>query len=153
MVYPLVFPRGELGWNINMKHYEEGRSSKYTRVTQLQFYAYRLAMRSDFSILHHSGKLFQQYIVDAYVKTEGSRLNYLHNNNKKTLRIEHYKGLLDALNSRSLNQGVRTGKLIILPSTFQGSPRHMHQNYQDAMAMVRKFGRPDLFVTFTCNPT
>ncbi|GBO03343.1 hypothetical protein AVEN_231804-1 [Araneus ventricosus] len=29
----------------------------------------------------------------------------------------------------------------------------MHQNYQDDMAMVRKFGRPDLFVTFTCNPT
>ncbi|GBN21740.1 hypothetical protein AVEN_171323-1 [Araneus ventricosus] len=28
----------------------------------------------------------------------------------------------------------------------------MHQNYQDAMAMVRKFGRSDLFVTSTCNP-
>ncbi|GBN56354.1 hypothetical protein AVEN_158031-1 [Araneus ventricosus] len=29
----------------------------------------------------------------------------------------------------------------------------MQQNYQDAMAMVRKFGRPDLFLTFTCNPS
>ncbi|GBM37717.1 hypothetical protein AVEN_239862-1 [Araneus ventricosus] len=29
----------------------------------------------------------------------------------------------------------------------------MQQNYQDAMAMVRKFGRPDLFVTFTSNPS
>ncbi|GBM38716.1 hypothetical protein AVEN_263220-1 [Araneus ventricosus] len=72
---------------------------------------------------------------------------------KKPLRIENYKGLLDSLNSPALNQGVRTGKLIIIPSTFQGSPRYMHQNYQDAMAMVRKFGRPDLFVTFTCKPT
>ncbi|GBN61555.1 hypothetical protein AVEN_27408-1 [Araneus ventricosus] len=134
-----------------MKHSEEGRSSKYIQVTQLQFYAYRLAVRSDFSILHHSGKLFQQYIVDAYSKSERSRLNYSPNN-KKTLRIEHYEGLLNALNSRALNQGDRTGKLIILPSAFQGSPRHMHQNYQDAMAMVRKFSRRDLFVTFTCNP-
>ena len=25
------------------------------------------------------------------------------------------------------------------------------QNYQDAMAMVRRFGKPDLFITFTCN--
>ncbi|GBN05993.1 hypothetical protein AVEN_255995-1 [Araneus ventricosus] len=133
-----------------MKHSEEGRSSKYIQVTQLQFYAYRLAVRSDFSILHHSGKLFQQYIVDAYSKSERSRLNYSPNN-KKTLRIEHYEGLLNALNSRALNQGDRTGKLIILPSAFQGSPRHMHQNYQDAMAMVRKFSRCDLFVTFTCN--
>ncbi|GBN44779.1 hypothetical protein AVEN_177839-1 [Araneus ventricosus] len=36
---------------------------------------------------------------------------------------------------------------------FVGSPRHMQQNYQDAMAMVRKFGKPDLFLTFTCNPS
>ncbi|GBM65837.1 hypothetical protein AVEN_12892-1 [Araneus ventricosus] len=102
-----IYPMGNSCKNISplnqccdptVKHSEEGRSSKYNRVTQLQFYAYRLAMRSDFNILHHSGKLFQQYIVDAYVKTEGSYLNYMHNN-QKNLRIEHYKGLLDALNS------------------------------------------------------
>jgi hypothetical protein len=28
----------------------------------------------------------------------------------------------------------------------------MHQNYQDAMAIVRKLTKPDLFVTMTCNP-
>ena len=28
----------------------------------------------------------------------------------------------------------------------------MHQNYQDAMAMISKYGKPDLFLTFTCNP-
>jgi hypothetical protein len=28
----------------------------------------------------------------------------------------------------------------------------MQQNYQDAMAVVRKHGKPDLFITFTCNP-
>ncbi|GBO22922.1 hypothetical protein AVEN_119395-1 [Araneus ventricosus] len=82
MVYPLLFPRGELGWKKNTKYSEEGRSSKYTRVTHLQFCAYRLAVRSDFSILHHSEKLFQQYIIDPYLKTEGSRLDYLRNNEK-----------------------------------------------------------------------
>jgi hypothetical protein len=41
---------------------------------------------------------------------------------------------------------------MILPSLFQGSERTMGQLYQDAMARVRKFGKPDLFVTFTCNP-
>ncbi|GBN25403.1 hypothetical protein AVEN_123054-1 [Araneus ventricosus] len=39
------------------------------------------------------------------------------------------------------------------PLLFPGSPRRMQQNYQDAMAMVRKFGMPDLFLTFTCNPS
>ena len=28
----------------------------------------------------------------------------------------------------------------------------MHQNYQDAMAIVRAIGRPDFFVTMTCTP-
>lgn len=27
----------------------------------------------------------------------------------------------------------------------------MQQNYQDAMAICRVFGNPDLFITFTCN--
>ncbi|GBM88112.1 hypothetical protein AVEN_87489-1 [Araneus ventricosus] len=38
-------------------------------------------------------------------------------------------------------------------SELNGSPHNMQQNYQDAMAMVRKFGKPDLFLTFTCNPS
>ena len=28
----------------------------------------------------------------------------------------------------------------------------MIQNYQDAMAICRHYGNPDLFITFTCNP-
>lgn len=28
----------------------------------------------------------------------------------------------------------------------------MSSRYQDAMAIVREKGKPDLFVTFTCNP-
>lgn len=28
----------------------------------------------------------------------------------------------------------------------------MNANYQDSMAIVRRFGKPDLFVTMTCNP-
>ena len=28
----------------------------------------------------------------------------------------------------------------------------MHERTQDAMCYVRKYSRPDLFITFTCNP-
>uniref|UniRef100_A0AC34QDY1 Helitron helicase-like domain-containing protein n=1 Tax=Panagrolaimus sp. JU765 TaxID=591449 RepID=A0AC34QDY1_9BILA len=42
--------------------------------------------------------------------------------------------------------------MVVLPATFTGSPRYMEQNYQDAMTMVRKYGKPDLFITMTCNP-
>jgi len=32
------------------------------------------------------------------------------------------------------------------------TPRDMHRRYQDLTAIVRKFGKPHLFVTVTCNP-
>ncbi|CAF2003345.1 unnamed protein product [Rotaria magnacalcarata] len=63
-----------------------------------------------------------------------------------------YKGLMDHLASEAVIQGSGPGRIIILPSSFQGSPRAMQQNYQDAMGIVRKCGKPDLFITFTCNP-
>jgi hypothetical protein len=40
---------------------------------------------------------------------------------------------------------------MIIPSSFQGGERAMGQLYPDAMATVRKFGKSNLFVTFTCN--
>ena len=46
----------------------------------------------------------------------------------------------------------RAGVPVVLPSSFLGSPRDMHARYQDAMAVVRVHGKPDLFITFTCNP-
>jgi len=51
--------------------------------------------------------------------------------------------------SNNLNEHI--GKMIILPSTFIES-RNMMQNYQDAMVIVSKFDKPDLFITMTCNP-
>ncbi|GMF45631.1 unnamed protein product [Phytophthora fragariaefolia] len=45
------------------------------------------------------------------------------------------------------------GKRVVLPSTHPGGPRHMFKSYQDAMAVVREFGKPDVFVTMTCSPT
>ena len=40
----------------------------------------------------------------------------------------------------------------MLPSTFVGSPRSMQQNYQDTKTVVAKYGKPDLLLTYTCNP-
>ena len=41
---------------------------------------------------------------------------------------------------------------VILPSSFIGGPRDMYQRYQDAMALVRTFGKLNFFVTIMCNP-
>lgn len=42
--------------------------------------------------------------------------------------------------------------MVILPSTFTGSPRELQQNFIDAMVLVQTYGKPDLFITMTCNP-
>ncbi|KAJ8890820.1 hypothetical protein PR048_010329 [Dryococelus australis] len=42
--------------------------------------------------------------------------------------------------------------LVILPLPFYGSERHMYQCYQDSIAIMHHFVRPDLFITFTCTP-
>ncbi|GBP56607.1 hypothetical protein EVAR_80371_1 [Eumeta japonica] len=79
------------------------------------------------------------------------RLNFIKRNQKK-LRAEDYIHLRDAVvNDGHLNAS-NIGQHVILPSSFTGSPRFMNEKSQDAMTYVRKFGRPDLFITFTCNP-
>lgn len=121
------------------------------RYYQLQYYCYRLAIRGEFNIIQASGKLFQQYVVDSYVKVEGSRVAYIRSH-QKDLRVESYKGLMDFLHADAQQRGAATGLPVILPSSFIGSPRNMLQNYQDAMSIVSRFGKPDIFLTFTCNP-
>ncbi|XP_050683986.1 uncharacterized protein LOC126978909 [Leptidea sinapis] len=81
-------------------------------------------------------------------KIEAERLLFIRLNQNK-LRTDEYIHLRDAV----ANDGdvENLGRLVILPSTFIGSPRHMLQYAQDVMAYVRKYGRPDLFITFTCN--
>ncbi|KAK3198108.1 hypothetical protein Dsin_021523 [Dipteronia sinensis] len=34
----------------------------------------------------------------------------------------------------------------------KGGPRDMRKRYMDAMALVQRFGKPDIFLTMTCNP-
>ena len=101
--------------------------------------------------LHSFGKLFHQYVVDMYAKMEQQRLNFIRFN-QRTLRAAVYNGFRDAIRLDDSNLS-SIGKRVILPSTFIGGPRFMAQLYQDAMNIVRRFGKPDLFITFTCNPT
>lgn len=49
-------------------------------------------------------------------------------------------------------ESVRSGRAIVLHASFTRSPRFMANLYQNAMAMVRAMGKPDLFITFTTNP-
>jgi len=164
--YPFLFPYGEDGWHPNVLvngvvvdadlHEDHARESelqrKHCNVTMAEFYGYRFQHRDTNGIaLLRGGRLRQQYIVDAYVAIEQNRLKYLRLNQKK-LRADIYQGLQNAIAAGDTS-AVAIGQRIILPFSFTVSPRHMVQNYQDAMAICRWVGYPDAFVTFTCNPS
>ncbi|KAL6742466.1 hypothetical protein Aduo_015614 [Ancylostoma duodenale] len=84
-----------------------------------------------------------------YAKIESESLLYIRLNQRK-LRLDDYIHLRDAVAND--DNSTDFGRLVISPATFTGSPRHMHEYAQDAMLYVRTCGRPDLFITFTCNP-
>ncbi|XP_014775927.1 uncharacterized protein LOC106873201 [Octopus bimaculoides] len=149
MSYPILFSPGEFGWHCEMQHIVERRTRLRNRLTMQEYYSYRLAFRDGFSVIHRAGKLFQQYVVDAYVKVESCRLQYLRNNQTQ-LRVERYNGFMDYLNTGA-DENIESGVPVILPSSFTGSPRNMNQYFQDAMSIVSKYTKPDLFITYTCN--
>jgi len=118
MVYPLLFPFGEPGWDPNLIHNGQRRQRQRERLTMLQFACYRLAIREGFSNIHASKKLFQQFVVDMYPRVEGERLNYIRNH-QSDLRFEHFKGLQDFVLNRAQLNNLTAGKIVVLPSSFE----------------------------------
>ena len=143
--YVLLFLKGEPGWHPYL--IQKGSDKK---VTQTQYYAYRLMVcRDDFPHLHLSGQLAQEYVVDCFCKIEESRLDWCRQNQQQ-LRAETYQGLMDEIVQN--HNPSATGRLILLPPMFVGGEQFMKKLYLDSMAIVREYGKPDLFLTFTCNP-
>ncbi len=151
MQYPLLFPYGEDGFT-NKILYRDNHGSKCKRkhLTMLEYYAYRIQQRKNQCMhLLMCEKLTLQFIVDALACIIQYRLDWIRKH-QGNLRTELYAGLQDAI-ERGDTRAEQVGKRILLPSSFTGSPRYKAQSYQDAMAICRWAGYPDLFVTFTCN--
>jgi len=124
------------------------------KVSAMNFYAYRLMIRAneDNQVLR-CHQLIHQHIVDVYAKIESEQLRYIKYNQVK-LHSEEYNHLRDAIVS-NVDGTIKIndiGTACIFPSLYIGSPRHMQEYIQDAMTFVRTYGRPDLVITFTCDP-
>jgi len=150
--YPLMFCWGDDGYAINIPQRDPKTKLPLKKtVSASSFYSYRIMVREgEDNYLVNYRSLFSQYLVDEYAKIETERLNYIKNNQAK-LRADSYIHLKDAIGRRDIEAN-QLGQMVILPSTFTGGPRYMHERTQDAMTYVRHYGRPDLFITFTCNP-
>lgn len=129
--YVLLFPFGTLGWTPDFLDDNDRRT------TAMQFYRYHLYQRGHGKCLLNFGNLTHQFIVDMAAKIEMTRLQYIRHNQDR-IHAQLYEHDED--------------DAVILPSSFIGSQRYMKQCYLDGMAIVRKYGKPDLFVTMTTNP-
>ncbi|SAL96845.1 hypothetical protein, partial, partial [Absidia glauca] len=118
--YVLMYPFGEDGWSPDMLSAVPSVSGAPSdgdsgyKISLRQYCAYMLMVRSGY-YSHHYGRLFQQFVVDNYVRIEASRLQFLLLN-QDTLRAEMYSGIGDGVDPRQV------GRSIVLPSSFSGGP-------------------------------
>ncbi|XP_073362179.1 uncharacterized protein [Aegilops tauschii subsp. strangulata] len=160
--------RGELGWhpklpkcnvplevvlNPQLVHDDDEDAEGNSRlcVSFRDYYCYKLQTRpAIFNLILCGARLLQQWAVDMYVKIESCRLRW-YRKNQTQIRADLYKGVVDAITSgetRASAVGVR----IVLPRTYPGGDRDMKKRHMDAMAIVHTYGKPDIFLTMTCNP-
>ncbi|GMF49014.1 unnamed protein product [Phytophthora fragariaefolia] len=180
--YPLLFPYGDLGWTYTDVYANGAKYRNKRRMSLSEHVAYRLFQKvDDQAALHQGGRLFQQWVVDQRAKCEQEQLRWVAKNQKK-LCAELYHGISDALLNEetvTLDEGEvlvseydratgtlvhpdrrpgyehflnQVGKRIVLPDSHSGSPRNMYKHYQESIAIVREYGKPDAFITMTCNP-
>ncbi|KAL8102297.1 hypothetical protein AgCh_026978 [Apium graveolens] len=151
--YPLLFPHGGDGFHKKIPFGKVDKKSlkKREMISQKEYYSYKFQVRINEGLTPRlGGRLYQQYVVDTFSTIEQARLWWFRTN-QTTLRSELYSNI-----QRNLNEGTsdsaNTGKGFILPAGFVGSRRYMQQNFQDALAVCRHIGHPDIFLTMTTNP-
>jgi hypothetical protein len=131
-----------------------GRGSRgpNTRITMQHYAAYFMNDRQPpgNALFVYGRRLYQEWLVDQYCKVESDRLRWV-DTHQDSIRADVYRGLADALQG-DVENATELGRRVVLPSSFIGGPRMMQQLYQDSMAIVRAHGKPDLFITVTCNP-
>ena len=72
-------------------------------------------------------------------KAEKWKLNWV-KNNQKQIKAEKYSGLYDAI-SNNENPGHQGVKVTVCPPSIVGGERWYVEHFQDAIAVVRNYGK------------
>ena len=148
LAYPLLFPSGQVGWHWGMKGSDGGRMS-------LTSYAKFILMhRLETSHIQRCGKLALEFYCDLWATIESQKCDFHRLPSQQLLyRSCSRSALIDQLQyADATDIGIPVQTRTVLPASHVGGPRYYHRLFQNAMALPRRFGRPDLFITMTCNP-
>ena len=121
----------------------------------MKYFAFLLSVRNrDVDYLFQMGRLFQEFVIFGRMIIDHSRLMY-QLTHQKELRAETYCSLREEV-ERRLREGTgnhgAVGKKIVLSPSFEGGKRKWNLRYQNGMAIVRHFRKPDIFLTYTFPP-
>ena len=82
-VYPLFNPYGSFRWPKDLQRINNNADARVRRITRMDYTKYRIGVRSnEFNPLLYGRRLFQQWIVDSYVKIEKDRIQYCKDHQK-----------------------------------------------------------------------
>lgn len=88
--YPILFPYGEDSFHLGItyKNFTGQKRIKIGSMTALEYHAFVIqqCLYQGLTLLK-GGKLFHQYVVNAFTSIEGMRLEYIRNN-QKNLRTD-----------------------------------------------------------------
>ena len=154
--FTLAFPYGTPGWHPDLRQTCEGGREGERRVTPMKYFAYHINVRArEVDYIFQMGRLFQELVIFGRIAIDNSRLMY-QLTHQKEMRAETYRNVRDLVVERqgAQQQGTdqRVGKRVVLSSSFEGGRRKWNMRYQNGMAIVRKFQKPNLFLTYTFNP-
>jgi hypothetical protein len=151
LAYPLLFPMGSAGWHEDMRVYNLDFSNERI-ITLSEWGRYFLMHRDSVTHLQRCEKLTLEFFCDVWAQVEARNAHF----HRSPQQQSKYRSARVAALEDQLSSGVGVADIgqpvIRLPSTFVGSARWYQQLYMDAMALPMKFGKPDFFITFTCNP-
>lgn len=150
LAYPLLFPTGQPGWHSRMQRFDRD-TNDVRKVSLTDFMRYHLMLRAEPTHVQQCQRLTLEYLCDAWAQVEARAAAF---HKLPTQQARYRVGRKCAVEDQLAREGDMSEASIpmILPSSFVGSSKWYHMLYLDAMALPRRFHKPDLFITITCNP-
>ncbi|XP_049346841.1 uncharacterized protein LOC125811408 [Solanum verrucosum] len=145
--YPLILPNGKGDWHqgiVKSRNPNIGSTTDATTSANICPRSYASATE----VLNNEEQGVRREKTIAFPAESTTAINYKFE--QSNYRREILQGIVDSVTSGKC-RGENVGQRVLLPGSFIGGPRDMRRHYMDAMALVQEFGRPDLFITMTCN--
>jgi hypothetical protein len=151
LAYPLLFPLGSGGWHERLRVMSVDQQ-RDRFVTLTEWGRYYLMHRTIPTHLQRCQRLSLEFYCDMWAQVEARNAHF----HRSPVQQAKYRAARVAALEDQLSVHVPPADIgrpvIRLPSSFVGSARYYQQLYMDAMALPKKFGKPDVFLTMTCNP-